>query len=73
LRAARQHRVPGPWLVIVTVPRHYIRPGHHPSAEASTQLAMDYLEQSPAARAARRRSMQQGSDDPGQIAQPRHL
>jgi uncharacterized protein len=53
LRAARQHRVPGPWLVIVSVPSRYIRPGYHPSAEASTQLAMDYLEQSPAARAAR--------------------
>jgi uncharacterized protein len=73
LRAARQHRVPGPWLVIVTVPSHYIRPGHHPSAEASTQLAMDYLAQSPAARAAQRRSVQQSPDDPGQIAQPRHL
>jgi len=73
LRAARQHRVPGPWLVIVTVPSHYIRPGHHPNAEASTQLATDYLAQSPAARAAQRRSMQQGPHDPGQIAQPGHL
>jgi predicted metal-dependent hydrolase len=53
LRAARQYRVPGPWLVIVTVPGRYIQPGHHPSTEASTQLALDYLEQSPAARAAR--------------------
>jgi uncharacterized protein len=56
LRAARQYRVPGPWLVLVTVPSRYIRPGHHPSEEASTQLAMDYLEQSPAARAARKRA-----------------
>jgi predicted metal-dependent hydrolase len=56
LRAARQYRVPGPWLVIVTVPSRYIQPGHHPSTEASTQLAMDYLEQSPAARAARKRA-----------------
>ncbi|HEY2449357.1 MAG TPA: metal-dependent hydrolase [Mycobacterium sp.] len=56
LRAARHYRVPGPWLVIVTVPSRYIRPGHHPSTEASTQLAMDYLEQSPAAGAARKRA-----------------
>lgn len=53
-RAARQYRVPGPWLVVVTVPTRYIRPGHHPSGEMSTQLAMDYLAQSPAARAARK-------------------
>lgn len=59
LRAARQNRVPGPRLVLVTVPGRYIRPGHHPSEEASTQLAMDYLEQSPAARAARKRAKAQ--------------
>ncbi len=52
LRAARQYRVPGPWLVAVTVPTRYVRPSYHPSAEVSTQIAMDYLEQSPAARAA---------------------
>jgi len=52
-RAARQYRVPGPWLVAVKVPGRYIRPGYHPSAEVSTQLAVEYLEQSPAARAAR--------------------
>ena len=40
LRAARQYRVPGPWLVAVTVPTRYIRPGYHPSAEASTQFAV---------------------------------
>jgi hypothetical protein len=56
LRAARQYRVPGPWLVAVTVPGRYVRPGYHPSVEVSTQLAMDYLEQSPAARAARERA-----------------
>jgi predicted metal-dependent hydrolase len=56
LRAARQYRVPGPWLVAVTVPIRFILPGYHPSAEASTQLAVDYLEQSPAARAARKRA-----------------
>ncbi len=52
LRAARQYRVPGPWLVAVTVPGRYIRPGYHPSAEVSTKLAMTYLAQSPGARAA---------------------
>ena len=52
LRAARQYRVPGPWLVAVTVPGRYLRPGYHPSAEVSTQLAMTYLAQSPGARAA---------------------
>jgi hypothetical protein len=56
LRAARQSRVPGPSLVAVHVPRHYIRPGYHPSTAASTQLAIEYLEQSPAARAARERA-----------------
>ena len=53
LRAARQYRVPGPWKIIMTVPLRYLRPSHHPSGEASTQMAMDYLAQSPAARAAR--------------------
>jgi predicted metal-dependent hydrolase len=56
VRAARQYRVPGPWLVAVTVPSRFVRPGYHPSAEVSTQLAVEYLEQSPAARAARERS-----------------
>ena len=56
LRAARQYRVPGPWMLIVTVPIRYLRPGYHPSTEASTQLAMDYLEHSPVARAARERA-----------------
>jgi uncharacterized protein len=51
-RAARQYRVPGPWLVAVTVPTRFIRPGYHPSEEASTQLAVDYLKESPAALAA---------------------
>ena len=53
LRAARRYRVPGPWKLLVTVPTRYLRPSHHPSTEASTQMAMDYLEHSPAARAAR--------------------
>jgi predicted metal-dependent hydrolase len=56
LRAARQYRVPGPWMLIVTVPIRYLRPSYHPSTEASTQLAMDYLEHSPVARAARERA-----------------
>jgi predicted metal-dependent hydrolase len=56
LRAARQYRVPGPWLLIVTVPIRYLRPSYHPSTEASTQMAMDYLEHSPVARAARERA-----------------
>jgi len=53
LRASREYRVPGPWLLMVTVPFRYIRPGYHPNAEASTQMALDYLEYSPVARAAR--------------------
>ena len=56
LRAARQYKVPGPWQLIVTVPGRYLRPGYHPSAEASTQMAMDYLAHSPAALAARMQS-----------------
>ncbi len=53
LRAARQYKLPGPWNIMVTVPLRYMRPSHHPNTEASTQMAMDYLEYSPAARAAR--------------------
>jgi predicted metal-dependent hydrolase len=52
-RAARQYRVPSPWMLIVTTPVRYMRPGHHPSKEASTELARQYLAQSPAARQAR--------------------
>ena len=53
LRAARQYRVPGPWMLIVTTPMRYLRPSHHPSKEASTELAMQYLSESLAARKAR--------------------
>jgi predicted metal-dependent hydrolase len=53
LRAARQYRVPGPWMLIVTTPLRYLRPSHHPVHEASTEMAMAYLAQSPAARRAR--------------------
>ncbi|HZU79845.1 MAG TPA: metal-dependent hydrolase [Acidimicrobiales bacterium] len=53
LRAARQYRVPGPWMLIVTTPLRYLRPSHHPSREATNDLAKDYLAQSPAAQRAR--------------------
>jgi predicted metal-dependent hydrolase len=53
MRAARQYRVPGPWKLLVTVPVRYLRPSYHPITETSTQLALDYLAQSPAAKAAR--------------------
>jgi|SRR5271166_3785481 len=52
-RAARQYKVPGPWNLFMSSTLRYMRPSHHPSTEASTQMAMDYLAQSPAARAAR--------------------
>jgi hypothetical protein len=68
LRAARQYRLPGPWNILVTLPLRYVRPSHHPSTEASTQMAIDYLEYSPAARAARERAGTQrtsgGTDNP---------
>ena len=54
LRAARQYKVPGPWNLFVICTLRYLRPSHHPSTEASTQMAMEYLAQSPAARAAGR-------------------
>jgi len=50
MRAARQRRVPGPWLLLVTTPRRYLRPSHHPESEGSTDMAMAYLARSPAAR-----------------------
>ena len=53
MRAARQYRVPGPWKLLVTVPMRFLRPSYHPINEASPKLALDYLEHSPAARAAR--------------------
>ena len=53
LRAARQYRVPGPWMLLVATPARYLRRGHHPVREASTELAEQYLAQSPAARRAR--------------------
>ncbi|MBV9513191.1 MAG: metal-dependent hydrolase [Mycobacteriaceae bacterium] len=55
-RAAREDRLPSPWHIVVTLPMRFMRPGHHPNAEASTEMAVDYLERSPAARAARERA-----------------
>lgn len=52
LRATRQYRVPGPWKLLVTTPARYLRPSHHPNTEASTEMAMAYLDTSPAAQAA---------------------
>jgi len=60
LRAARQYRVPGPWMLIVTTPLRYLRPSHHPLHEASTELAMQYLAQSPAARRAKQAATDRG-------------
>lgn len=51
LRAAREDRIPSPAKLFGAAPR-YIRPGHHPNQEASTQMALEYLARSPAARAA---------------------
>jgi hypothetical protein len=51
LRAAREDRLPSPAHLLGAAPR-YVRPGHHPNQEASTQMALDYLARSPAARAA---------------------
>ena len=56
LRAAREYRLPGPWKLMVTSPIRYMRPNHHPSTEADTQMAIDYLEYSPVAKAARERA-----------------
>ena len=65
LRAAREDKVPGPWRMMVTGTLRYVRPSHHPSTEASTQMAMDYLERSPAARAARQAAKaDQGAGSP---------
>ncbi len=51
-RAARQGKMPGPWKITVACGLRYLRPSHHPSTEASTEMALKYLAQSPAARAA---------------------
>ncbi|ETW24724.1 hypothetical protein [Mycobacterium gastri] len=41
-RAAREYKLPGPWRILVAVPIRNMRPNHHPSTEASMQMAMDY-------------------------------
>ena len=63
-RAARQYRVPGPWMLVVTTPVRYLRPSHHPSREASTELAMKYLAESPAAKRARQMAKSNGQGPP---------
>ncbi len=63
-RAARQYRVPGPWMLMVTTPIRYMRPSHHPVREASTELAMQYLAQSPAAARARQAAAEGGAQVP---------
>ena len=59
LWAAREYRLPGPWKLMVTTPVRYLRPSHHPNDEASTQMAVDYLNYSPVAQAARERARSQ--------------
>ncbi|MGO4442237.1 metal-dependent hydrolase [Mycobacterium sp. 2YAF39] len=56
VKAARQDKLPGPWTLMVTQPLRYMRPSNHPSREASTQMAIEYLEYSPVAKAARERA-----------------
>lgn len=51
-RAAREHRVPGPWMLMATTPLRYLRPDHHPSKEVTTDLAQQYLAESRAAQRA---------------------
>jgi hypothetical protein len=40
-------------MLIVTTPLRYLRPNHHPNKEGSTELAQQYLRESPAAQKAR--------------------
>jgi predicted metal-dependent hydrolase len=54
--AARRNRLPGPWTLLVTAPLRYLKPSHHPNDEGSTEMAIEYLEYSPAAKAARERA-----------------
>ncbi|MBE1551008.1 hypothetical protein GGC64_005068 [Mycobacterium sp. OAS707] len=58
-RAARQGLLPGWWTLLLSAPLRYLRPGHHPNHEGDTQMAIDYLEYSPAAKAARERAGKQ--------------
>jgi hypothetical protein len=52
-RAAKKGLLPPPGMLALVVPR-YFRRAYHPSQEASTQDALDYLATSPAALAAQR-------------------
>jgi hypothetical protein len=40
-------------MLIVTTPMRYLRPNHHPNKEGSTELALQYLRESPAAQKAK--------------------
>lgn len=55
-RAARKDLLPDPWNFLIAVPLRYMRPSHHPGPEADTQMALDYLAYSPAARDAKERA-----------------
>jgi predicted metal-dependent hydrolase len=55
-RAARKGLLPGPWTLLLAAPLRYLRPSHHPNHEGDTQMAIEYLEYSPAAKAARERA-----------------
>jgi uncharacterized protein len=50
-RASKKGLLPTPGSLVLAVPR-YCRRDYHPSQEADTQVALDYLASSPAARAA---------------------
>ena len=50
-RAAKKGLLPMPSELVLAVPR-YCRASYHPSQEADTQVALDYLATSPAATAA---------------------
>jgi predicted metal-dependent hydrolase len=45
---------------MVTQPLRYMRPHHHPGPEAVTEMAVQYIKNSPAAKAARERAQLQG-------------
>jgi predicted metal-dependent hydrolase len=50
-RASKKGLLPSPWSLAMAIPR-YCRRDYHPSQEADTQVALDYLATSPAAMAA---------------------
>ncbi|MGH9121989.1 MAG: metal-dependent hydrolase [Acidimicrobiales bacterium] len=51
IKVSRQTgRLPRAWYMIGAAPR-YMRPGYHPSKEASTEIALAYIARSPAAQA----------------------